>query len=391
MRRARWERNKMASAGSSSRSAIGVRRRAWPIRLAYVPAAIACAPLAAAQQSSPPSSSAASAPTPAQEDTRWTVPAGAKVIIDRRTGIASGTLATEPVIGSPEHLALLNDFRLHPYAGTGPYPAVRVEPASAPMHTLYYPADQAKAGKLPIILWANGNCRNTSVQYTRFLGEVASHGYFVVANGRNDIPYFGLPVLVAPKPGDQRPIRAVNDPALLIAGLEWAIREDARRGGPYYKRLDTAHVVAIGQSCGGVQAFRAAKDPRIRAVAVLNNWFPFEAPNPNPANPPLPEWSANRLNIPGAMFTGGPIDLAYILAENAFAAIPEGVPVVKVHIPAMGHTGAYPRPDPRWTGAVVSWLDWVAKGSQAGRAAFAGPRCGLCGDKDVWLETKGID
>lgn len=327
----------------------------------------------------------------AQEDRRWTAPPGAVVTIDRRTGVASGTLATEPAFGSPEHLALLTDFRLHPYPGNGPFPAVRVEPASAPMHTLYHPGDLKRAGKLPIILWANGNCRNTPVQYTRFLGEIASHGYFIVANGRDDITYFGLPDLVKAAPGDNRPIRALNDPAPQIAGLDWAVAENARRGGPYYQRLDVAHVVAMGQSCGGVQAFRAAKDPRVRAVAVLNNWFPYEAPTPHPANPPLPDWSANKLTIPGAMFTGGPIDLSYAPAEAAFAAVPAGVPVVKVHMPTMGHTGAYPQPNARWSAAVVSWLDWVAKGSKEGKAAFAGPQCRLCQDSELWVETKGIE
>lgn len=340
-----------------------------------------------------PGNAQQTAPGPAsrQEDKRWTVPAGATVTIDRRTGIASGALATEPVFGSPEHLALLTDFRLHPYPGNGPFPSIRAEPASAPMHTLYHPANLARTGKLPIILWANGNCRNTPVQYTRFLGEVASNGYFVIANGRDDIPYFGLPDLVKPLPGDKRPVRALNDPAPQIAGLEWAVAENARRGGPYYQRLDTRHIIAMGQSCGGVQAFRAAKDPRVRAVAVLNNWFPFEAPKPHPANPPLPDWSANKLNIPGAMFTGGPIDLAYVPAEEAFAAAPAQVPVVKVHMPTMGHTGAYPQPDARWAAAVVDWLDWVAKGSQKGKAAFVGPQCRLCQDPDLWVETKGAD
>ena len=379
----------LQAAGASSRPA-------WPLGLACAAAAITCVGPAIAQQA--PLSTTAPVPATAPPagpgaggDFRWQVPEGARVTIDRRTGIASGSLATEPVITSPEHLARLAGFRLHAYPGTGPFPSVRVEPASAPMHTLYHPRDLARAGKLPIILWANGNCRNTSIQYTRFLGEIASRGYFIIANGRNDIPYFGLPTLVAPIPGDQRQVRAVNDPGLQLAGLEWATAENGKRGSPYYRRLDLDHVVAMGQSCGGVQAFRAAKDRRIHAVAVLNNWFPYESPEPHPANPPLPDWSANKLNKPGAMFTGGPIDLAYILAENAFAAIPAGVPAVKVHMPTMGHSGAYHGPDARWTAAVVSWLDWTAKGSQEGKAAFAGRQCRLCTDADFWVETRGTE
>ena len=61
-------------------------------------------------------------------------------------------------------------------------------PHAAP-HTLYYPAGLSRiAAKLPVILWANGGCRNTSIEFTAFLGELASRGYFIVAHGRNDVP-----------------------------------------------------------------------------------------------------------------------------------------------------------------------------------------------------------
>src|SRR5208337_3319256 len=46
------------------------------------------------------------------------------------------------------------------------------------------PAILSSTPKLPVLLWANGECRNTSVEFTRFLGELASHGYLVIAIGR---------------------------------------------------------------------------------------------------------------------------------------------------------------------------------------------------------------
>ena len=55
------------------------------------------------------------------------------------------------------------------------------------------------------------------------------------------------------------------------------------------------------------------------------------------------------------------------------------LPVFKAQL-GVGHTGAYPGPDMRWTRAVVAWLDWQLKGNRQARKPFAGHRCGLCTD-----------
>ncbi|MBE7326225.1 alpha/beta hydrolase, partial [Nocardioides sp. Y6] len=40
-----------------------------------------------------------------------------------------------------------------------------------------------KEGLLPLMVFANGACANTSITHERVLSEIASHGYIVVAIG----------------------------------------------------------------------------------------------------------------------------------------------------------------------------------------------------------------
>ena len=121
--------------------------------------------------------------------TSWTVPEGARVTVDRQSGRVSILMPRE-ISDRAGRDARFEEWRKTPYAGTGPFPATRVEDPTLPTHTLYYPAGLARnAGKLPVILWANGGCRNTSIEFTAFLGELASRGYFIVAVGRNDVPF----------------------------------------------------------------------------------------------------------------------------------------------------------------------------------------------------------
>src|SRR6478735_6634315 len=67
-------------------------------------------------------------------------------------------------------------------SGTGPYPAVAEVDAGLPDNTLYHPA-KLPPKPMPIILWGNGGCRDNGLGNARFLREIASHGYLVVAAG----------------------------------------------------------------------------------------------------------------------------------------------------------------------------------------------------------------
>jgi dienelactone hydrolase len=329
------------------------------------------------------------------ESEDWIAPPGSSISINRLNGRISVALPTQPIDGSTEQLARFDEWRSHAYAGDGAFPATREEPANFPKHTLYYPADMTKAPKLPVVLWANGGCRTTSVEFTRFLGEIASHGYVIAAIGRSDIPFqiirIGAPTGRGEQSADARP-RQDMDPSNMLAALDLLTKENERKASRFYHRIDLSAVAALGQSCGGFMAFQAAKDARIKAVAALNSNFPTRSgPALMPLRNGVPNWNSEDLKIPAAFFTGGPADIAYPYALKSYEAVPGAAPTVQVDMPAMGHTGAYPMPDVRWTRAVIQWLNWNLKGDQTARAMFAGARRGLCSDSDFWVSTKGID
>jgi len=337
----------------------------------------------------------------------WFAPPGTSIGINRATGAVSFALPTQPIDGSREQIARFDNWRKHPYAGTGPYPSTREENQELPTHTLYYPADLTRIpGKLPVILFGNGGCRNTSVEFTRFLGELASDGYFVAAIGRSDIPFMivdiGAPlgesrVVGERQPGDTRPLTN-SSPADMLKALDYAVAENGRRGSRFFGKIDLTKVAVLGQSCGGTQAFRAARDSRVTTAVALNSNFPSRKSTGGrgglsavPGSDPYADWYVEDMKTPIAYFTGGPADsFAYMSTEISFREISDDRPAVKVDMPQVGHTGAYPMPDVRWTNAVLAWLNWILKNDQNGKAMFAGEKCGLCTDPDFWLKTKGI-
>jgi dienelactone hydrolase len=322
----------------------------------------------------------------------WTAPPGSQITVDRRSGRVSINLPVQPTDGSREQALRFADWNLHPYAGSGEYPATREEPASLQTHTVYRPADLSKAPKLPVLLWANGGCRNTSVEFTRFLGELASHGYLVVAIGRSNIPFLvirgSIAAVADQKDANGNPL-IISDPAYMIKGLDWAIAENSRKDSPLYGKVDTSKVATIGQSCGGPQAFRTAKDSRITTVIALNSSFPTQAA-PGMVGGANDDWSAEKLAIPAALFNGGPADNGYNGAEQCYKALGPTLPVLKASLTTVGHTGAYPMPDLRWSSAVLAWLDWQLKGDTQAVGMFAGPDCSLCKDPDWWIDSRNI-
>jgi hypothetical protein len=319
----------------------------------------------------------------------WQAPADALVTVDKKTGRISIMMPREAKDWTGVE-ARFAEWRKTPLPGSGPFPATRVEEPSLATHTLYYPKEFPKM-PLPIVLWANGGCRNTSVEFTAFLAEIASRGYFVIANGRNDVP-FAMLRGNDPVPGPGEPPLQIRGPEPVIAGLDWATKENERKGGKYYKKLDLAKVAALGQSCGGGQVWAASKDSRIKAIAAMNSNFPSASGGTGPMSaPPSDGYTVEKLKIPAAYFIGGPGDLAYAPSLNSYAATPASAQVIKANLLVVGHTGAYKEPHAEWVAAVSSWLEWQLKGDAKGKEMFAGPNCGLCKNPNWWYEAKNVN
>jgi hypothetical protein len=74
--------------------------------------------------------------------------------------------------------------------GSGLYKATAATEATLPNYVVYRPVDLnaafKKEGKLPILVFANGGCSDTSITHEKVLSEIASYGYVVIAIGAMD-------------------------------------------------------------------------------------------------------------------------------------------------------------------------------------------------------------
>lgn len=276
--------------------------------------------------------------------------------------------------------------------GTGPYPArLDVDPGLA-NHVVYRPANLAALGqrKLGVLVWGNGGCRADGASARQHLLEIASYGYVVIAPG-----------LIRSGPGatGTEPERARDASGMLppvattsrdvLAGLDWALRENNRKGSALRGRIDPRLIAVAGHSCGGLQALQVAADPRIRTVLIHNSGVYNDGYNPiRGLN--VDKSLLNGLHTPVLYVLGGPGDIAFPNGSDDFARI-DHVPAVKLNLP-VGHGGTFMRVNGGAVASVaVDWLEWQLRGDKAAGRTFTGANCRLCASAEWSIERKGID
>jgi dienelactone hydrolase len=245
-------------------------------------------------------------------------------------------------------------------AGQVHVPVVRVGDPRLPDHTVLRPRD-ATPFRLPVVVWGNGGCRTTNQEHTRFLTDLASRGYLVIAYGAPSTPF-----------DPNRPEALTERPEAMVAAIDWAVAEDQRAGSPLQGRVDTHRVVAMGQSCGASEALVASRDTRVSATLAFDRGG-----------------STEQLHAPVLFWTGGGGDGGTPSARVAYDAL--AVPAVFVVKSDAGHIG--PWHDPRLEAAALtvttSWLDLTLYDDPTARTRLIGPRCGLCGRPTYSVSSKG--
>lgn len=276
--------------------------------------------------------------------------------------------------------------------GTGPYPAMmEVDPTLA-NHVVYRPADLAALGKrkLGVLIWGNGGCRADGASARLHLLEIASFGYVVIAPGG---------IASGPTATERRDERGpdaegklppvATTSADVVAGLDWALGENARKGSRYKGRIDPALAAVGGHSCGGLQALQIAADPRIRTVVVQNSGVFNDGTN-RIRGLKVEKSLLRTLHTPVVYFLGGPTDIAYPNGTDDFRRI-DHVPAALINLP-VGHGGTFGRPNGgAVASAVVDWLEWQLRGDKVAGRTFTGANCRLCNSGEWSIERKGID
>lgn len=262
------------------------------------------------------------------------------------------------------------------HTGSGRWPAVAEARSDAPNYTVFRPV-KAPKGKLPLVLWGNGGCRNNGLSAGHFLREIASHGYLVVANGApgEEKPALETMPAAGPSAPPAGPPPAVADEtsvASLLGAIEWAARA-------YPKQADVGRVAVVGHSCGGLQAIAAGADPRIDTVMAFNSGV-YNRPGGGRSGVAVTKDDLKTLHTPIAYILGGPTDIAYPNGSDDVARI-DHVPVFYGNIDT-GHGGTFALVNGGvYARVAVRWLDWRLKGDRKAGRMFAGADCGLCRDR----------
>jgi dienelactone hydrolase len=261
--------------------------------------------------------------------------------------------------------------------GTGAYKAVMKEVATLPAHTVFVPQDLTAFSQkhpLPVLVWGNGACSNSPWEHYKFLNEIASHGYLVLATGyipMDDEPYKG------PMSTTQQQIESID----------WAVAQNADPQSPYFEKIDTKHICVAGMSCGGLQSLFNCADPRITALMICNSGL-FKVENAAQAvgGMPMPQKSKLKdIHTPIFYILGGKEDIAYENGMDDYRLI-QHVSAYVANYP-VGHGGTYREAHGgEFTIPALAWLDWQLKGDGEAAKMLTGKHPGLLQRKGWTLE-----
>ncbi|MBQ2225094.1 MAG: family 43 glycosylhydrolase [Prevotella sp.] len=263
-----------------------------------------------------------------------------------------------------------NDYtsysRIVENGGTGAHPAIMKETSSLPAHTVFMPQDLSKfnaSNPLPVLVWGNGACTNSPWEHYKFLNEIASQGYLVIATGfipKNDKPYQG----------------EMSTPAQQMQSIDWAIAQNNNPTSPLYHKVNTKAICASGMSCGGLQTLYNCADPRITAYMICNSGL-FLDPNIAMPGMPMPgKEQLKKVHAPIIYILGDKTDIAYENGMDDFRRI-DNVPAIAINYP-VGHGGTYREAHGgEFRFPAIAWLNWQLKGDNNAAKMFQGEQPGI--------------
>ena len=265
--------------------------------------------------------------------------------------------------------------------GTGPSKAVMREERTLPAHTVFAPqrlSDFSAKHPMPVLVWGNGACSNSPWEHYKFLNEIASHGYLVVATGY-------IPMDDQPYQGPMSTTRQQTE------SIDWVFAQNNDPHSPYYQKIDTHNICAAGMSCGGLQTLFNCSDPRITSLMICNSGL-FNRQNAHEAvggMPMPPKEKLNDIHTPVIYILGGKQDIAYANGMDDFHRISH-VPAIAANFP-VGHGGTYREPHGgEFTVAALAWLDWQLKGDTKAAKIFMGKKCKLSKRKGWTVERNAL-
>lgn len=262
--------------------------------------------------------------------------------------------------------------------GTGAFKAIMKEEPTLPAHTVFVPQDLSKfsaQNPLPVLVWGNGACTDSPWEHFKFLNEIASHGFVVLATGY-------IPIEEKPYKGP------MSKTEQQIESIDWIIAQNEDPASPYYQKIDTKHLCLAGMSCGGLQTLFNCADPRISTLMICNSGL-FKVTNAAQAMPnmPMPEKAKlKEIHTPIIYILGGQEDIAYENGMDDFHRI-KHVPAAAANYP-VGHGGTYRQPHGgEFSVVALAWLQWQLKGDKQAEKMFVG-KDNLLQKREGWTLEK---
>jgi len=237
--------------------------------------------------------------------------------------------------------------------------------------TIYRPTDLGGTEKYPIFVWGNGACSQDGLSNTAAMAEIASYGYFVIADG-------------TPKGSGGRS-QTSNWAAMgkpLLSYVSWAIAENGKSCSAYHDSLDTTKIASNGFSCGGLMSEGTAGDSRMTSVGVTSSGLTSDD-----------QAFYKTIHTPFLVILGGTSDIAYNNGERDYDRISAlGLPIMlfSKNIGHGGDLGSARGGD--FTKINLAWLNWQLKGDMGatGKGVLVGSGCSYCSNSQWEVKSKNL-
>jgi hypothetical protein len=222
------------------------------------------------------------------------------------------------------------------------------------LYSVYRPAVWPSA-PVPVITWGNGTCAQPE-GYGALLRYVASFGYFIVAPNMRWV--------------------SSDAPPPMTHALDYAAAANKDSSSPYYGKLDTTKVGAMGHSQGGQATASAANSDSRILYAIDFNAVDTGIKKPYLAvsgDKDITNWTASQMSsdIDGNAFQPATEPAAYLFYHHPEDTNPDGGGVDTGHLVLM----LQPQ---RVMGPTKDWWEMWFRNSATARAQFIGSGCGLC-------------
>ena len=239
--------------------------------------------------------------------------------------------------------------------GSGPFKAEAISEPTLENFVVYRPVDLQEAvkkeGPLPLFVFANGACDDTSLPHERMLNDLASYGYLVIALGE-----------LQDSINDRQLQKSPNID--MIRAINWAEKVTVDSTSPYFKTIDLEYIGIGGMSCGGAQAMANCFDPRVKTVIMFNSGMgDMEMSGAS-------RKSLDNLHCPILYLIGGESDIAHDNAQLDYQRI-NNVPVAFANQLRIGHGGTYHQPyGGSFSRMARAWLNWQFKDKRSDLDVF---------------------